>query len=97
MIQMLLNPDPQARVLMALKRHAEAFGDDTPDGVRLHGSAADLAREVGVVVEQVRDVLKRLGRMRIAAEDETGAVLVMDQPRLMEFLEFLEMPQKFGV
>jgi hypothetical protein len=31
--------------------------------------------------------------MRIASEDETGAILVRDLPRLMEFLEFLEMPR----
>ncbi len=29
MIQMLLNPDPKARVLLALRRHAEAFGEET--------------------------------------------------------------------
>src|SRR5580704_12020319 len=59
MIQMLLNPDPQARVLLALKRHAEAFGEETPEGVRLHGSAVDIAREGGVDGDQVRDVLSR--------------------------------------
>jgi CRP-like cAMP-binding protein len=95
MIQMLLNPDPQARVLLALKRHAEAFGEESAEGVRLHGSAADLAREVDIDVAQVRDVLSRLRRLRIATEDETGALVVMDLPRLMEFMEFLEMPGKF--
>jgi CRP/FNR family cyclic AMP-dependent transcriptional regulator len=95
MIQMLLSPDPQARVLLALKRHAEAFGEETSEGVRLHGSAVDLAREVAVDVTQVRDVLSRLRRLRVATEDETGAIVVMDLPRLMEFMEFLEMPGKF--
>ena len=95
MIQMLLSPDPQARVLLALKRHAEAFGEETSEGVRLHGSALDLAREVAVDVSQVRDVLSRLRRLRVATEDETGAIVVMDLPRLMEFMEFLEMPGKF--
>jgi CRP/FNR family cyclic AMP-dependent transcriptional regulator len=94
MIQMLLSPDPQARVLHALKRHAEAFGEETPEGVRLHGSANDLAREGGVDVVQVRDVLARLRRLNIATEDETGALVVMDLPRLMEFMEFLETPAK---
>ena len=94
MIQMLLNPDPQARVLLALRRHAEAFGDETPQGVRLHGSAVDIAREGGVDGAQVRDVLSRLSRMRIATEDETGAIVVSDLPRLMEFMEFLDLPRK---
>jgi CRP/FNR family transcriptional regulator, cyclic AMP receptor protein len=97
MIQMLLNPDPQARVLLALRRHAESFGDETPQGVRLHGSAADVAREGGVDGAQVRDVLLRLSRMRIASEDETGAIVVTDLPRLMEFMEFLDLPGKAEV
>jgi CRP/FNR family cyclic AMP-dependent transcriptional regulator len=94
MIQMLLNPDPQARVLLALRRHAESFGDETPQGVRLHGSAADVAREGGVDAAQVRDVILRLSRMRIASEDETGAIVVTDLPRLMEFMELLDLPGK---
>jgi CRP/FNR family cyclic AMP-dependent transcriptional regulator len=94
MIQMLLNPDPQARVLLALRRQAESSGDETSQGVRLHGSALDIAREGGVDAAQVRDVLARLTRMRIVTEDEGGAIVVTDLPRLMEFMEFLELPRK---
>jgi CRP-like cAMP-binding protein len=98
MIQLLLNPDPKARVLMGLKRHAEAFGEETGLGVRIHSSARDLAREVGVEESQVREVLGRLSRLHIASEDEGGgggAILIMDLPRLLEFMEFLEMPRRF--
>jgi len=95
MIQILLNPDPKARVLLGLKRHAESFGEETGLGVRVRVSTADLAREVGVEPAQVADVLARLTRLRIAAADEAGAIVVMDLPRLLEFMEFLEMPRKF--
>ncbi len=98
MIQLLMNPDPKARVLLGLKRHAEAFGEETGLGVRIHSSAADLAREVGVEESQVREVLSRLGRLHIASEDEGGggsAIVIMDLPRLLEFMEFLEMPRRF--
>jgi CRP/FNR family transcriptional regulator, cyclic AMP receptor protein len=94
MIQMLLNPDPQARVLLALRRHADSYGDETPQGIGLHGSALDIAREGGVDPAQVRDVLARLRRMRIAMEDETGQIVVTDLPRLLEFMEFLDLPRK---
>src|SRR5580692_10042703 len=60
MIQILLHPDPKARVLLSLKRHAEAFGEDTGEGVRVHTSPAALAQEVGVDEAQVHDVLARL-------------------------------------
>ena len=95
MIQILLNPDPKARVLLSLKRHAEGFGEETGLGVRVHASAQDLAREVGIDEAQVRDVLARLGRLHIAAEDEMGGILIMDLPRLLEFMEFVEMPRRF--
>jgi CRP/FNR family transcriptional regulator, cyclic AMP receptor protein len=95
MIQILLNPDPKARVLMGLKRHAEGFGEDTGLGVRVHASPEVLASEVGVAEAQVREVLSRLQRLRIASEDEMGAILIMDLPRLLEFMEFLEMPRRF--
>jgi CRP-like cAMP-binding protein len=98
MIQLLLNPDPKARVLLGLKRHAEGFGEDTGLGVRIHSSAADLAREVGVEETQVYDVLSRLSRLHIASVDEEGegsGIVIMDLPRLLEFMEFLEMPRRF--
>jgi CRP/FNR family transcriptional regulator, cyclic AMP receptor protein len=95
MIQILLNPDPKARVLMSLKRHAEGFGEETGLGVRVHASSQDLAREVGIDEAQVRDVLGRLARLRIAAEDEMGGIVIMDLPRLLEFMEFVEMPRRF--
>jgi CRP/FNR family cyclic AMP-dependent transcriptional regulator len=94
MIQILLNPDPKARVLMSLKRHAEGFGEESGLGVRVHASSGDLAREVGVDHAQVSDVLERLRRLRIATEDD-GGILITDLPRLLEFLEFVEIPLRF--
>ena len=95
MIQILLNPDPKARVLLSLRRQAESFGEETSLGVRIRASPSDLAREVGAAESQVRDVLERLRRLRIAAEDEVGGAIVLDLPRLHEFLEFVEMPRRF--
>ena len=97
LIQILMNPDPEARVMLGLKRHAEAFGEETPTGVKVHVSADDLAREVGAEVGHVHDVLARLQRLRIVTAPEAeGQIVVADVPRLLEFLEFLEMPKKFG-
>jgi CRP/FNR family cyclic AMP-dependent transcriptional regulator len=96
LIQILLHPDPNARVLHGLKRHAEAFGEPTEDGgVRLRLSPAQLAREVGVDGEQVRDVMSRLQRLRIAEAGDGAEITITDAPRLLEFMEFLEMPRKF--
>jgi len=96
LVQILLNPDPQARVLLGLKRHAESYGQHTADGIRVNLEPAELALEVGTQPEQVQEVLTRLRRLRIIldAADE-GTIVIADVQRLLEFLEFLEMPKKF--
>jgi CRP-like cAMP-binding protein len=107
LIQILMNPDPEARVMLGLKRHAETNGEETrgADGevrIKVHVSPAELAKEVGAEERHVRDVLARLRRLRIASEEKeaqsgTGrAIVVADVARLLEFLEFLETPKKFG-
>lgn len=101
LIQLLLNPDPEARVMLGLKRHAEAFGEETATGIKVHVSPEELAQEVGASVEQVDEVLARLTRLRIASpvDSKRGSrseIVVADVVRLLEFLEFLEMPKKFG-
>ena len=95
LIQILLNPDPNARVMLGLRRHAEMFGEQLPDGIRLNISPTDLAREVGAEEEHVLEVLIRLQRLRIAWEDELGSIVIADVGRLLEFMEFLDMPRKF--
>jgi CRP-like cAMP-binding protein len=101
LVQILLNPDPRARVLLGLKRQAEAYGEVTPTGVKVHVSPDDLARELGIDVEDVHDVLGRLKRLRIASEEastegQPHSIVIADVGRLLEFLEFLDMPRRFG-
>ncbi len=96
LVEILMHPDPRARVMLALKRHAEAFGEQTGDGIRLNVTAGALAQEVGANVEQVLAVLTRLEKLGIAVQDDAdGAVVITDAGRLLEFLELLEMPRKF--
>jgi CRP/FNR family cyclic AMP-dependent transcriptional regulator len=97
MVQILLNPDPQARVMLGLKRHAEAYGEETPTGTKVNLSAEDLAQEIGTDVGQVHDVLRRLTRLRIAtAAESEGSIVVADVGRLLEFLEFIVRPGTDG-
>ena len=112
MIQILMNPDPKARVMLGLRRHAESLAEgrghrfgsladhakdanDDGGGIHINTSAGELAREVGIEEEHVVDVLARLQRLRIAWEDELGSIVICDVPRLLEFMELLEMPGKF--
>ncbi|MEO8874924.1 MAG: Crp/Fnr family transcriptional regulator [Polyangiaceae bacterium] len=96
LVDILMHPDPRARVMLALVRHAETFGEHGDDGIRLNVTAGGLAREVGVNIEMVLTVLTRLEKLGIAVQDDAdGAVVITDAGRLLEFLELLEMPRKF--
>jgi len=96
LVQILLNPDPQARVLLALQRSAETYGERAEDGIRVRLSPEQLAREVGVEPAQVVDVLWRLHRLKILHDPGDGSLIVADMGKLHEFLELVEMPQKFN-
>jgi CRP/FNR family transcriptional regulator, cyclic AMP receptor protein len=95
LVEILMHKDPKARVMLALARHADAFGEQTEDGIRVRTTALDIAREVGVGAEVADEVMDRLRRLRLITEEE-GSLIVADVGRLQDFLEFLEMPQKFG-
>ncbi len=94
LVQILMHPDPQARVLLGLRRHAESFGEPEETGVRVRTTPQALATEVGSSLEQCADVLRRLTRLKIAKEDH-GGILVSDMARLLEFMELIDMPRKF--
>jgi CRP-like cAMP-binding protein len=95
LVEILMHRDPKARVMLALARHADAFGEPVDDGIRVRTTPEELAREVGVDLSVALEVMTRLRRLRLVSEDETS-IIVADVGRLQDFLEFLEMPQKFG-
>jgi CRP/FNR family cyclic AMP-dependent transcriptional regulator len=98
-VQILLNPDPEARVMLALRRHAESLitaGEGTEEGVVLRVTPGQLGAEVGTAEAHVHDVLRRLSRLEIAGEAEDGSILVADIGRLLEFMEFLDVPRVTG-
>ena len=95
LVEILMHRDPKARVMLALARHADAFGEPTAEGIRIRTTPEDIAREVGVDLAVAEEVMARLRRLRLVTE-VPGAVIVADVGRLQDFLEFLEMPQKFG-
>jgi CRP/FNR family transcriptional regulator, cyclic AMP receptor protein len=95
LVEILMHRDPKARVMLALARHADAFGEHTENGIRVRTTAVDIAIEVGVPEEVAHEVMARLRRLHLITEEE-GSLIVADVARLQDFLEFLEMPQKFG-
>lgn len=95
LIELLMHRDPKARIMLALARHADAFGELTDGGIRIRTTSEELARDVGVDSAVAAEVMARLRRLRLATESHDG-IVVADVGRLQDFVEFLEMPQKVG-
>jgi len=96
LVEILMHRDPKARVLLALARHAEAFGELTEGGIVVCTCASEIAVEVGVELEVAEELFGRLKRLRLIDELEEGQILVADVVRLQDFIDFLEIPQRFG-
>jgi CRP-like cAMP-binding protein len=89
LVKILLNPDPQARVLLALQRAAESSSEKVDAGFRIHLTVEQIAREVGVEQPQVFDVLWRLHRLHILHDPGDGSLIVADMNKLHELLEMV--------
>jgi CRP-like cAMP-binding protein len=94
LIELLMHRDPKARVLVALIRQAEMFGELSEDGIRVDVSEAEIANDVGVPVDMARQLFVRVRRLRLIEQTDTGKVVVKDLARLAEFVGFLERTSK---
>jgi len=95
LIEVLLYRDPKARVILGLSKQAEQHGQAVEDGILVPVSVAELADQVGLDESLAREVFDRLERSAMVREVD-GGWIVRDIPRLQEFLEFLEMKEKYG-
>lgn len=91
LVEIFMHTDPKARVMLALARHAEAFGEVTDEGVVVRTSTTELAREIALEPEIVAEVIERLTSLDLARQRDS-AIVIADVDRLQDFIEFLEMP-----
>ncbi len=106
-IELLLLPTPNHRVVQCLRHLAEEQLELAGTQVS-HGSAIlvpkrieDVATRVGLPVHEVLEVVDRLraARLVLLAEDagiEGDGFIVPEVGRLLEFLEFLNLKDRFG-
>jgi CRP-like cAMP-binding protein len=102
-IELLLVKDLNHRVVQCLRRMAESQGAQVEGGagVFLPVSLSALAGKVALDEEQVLEILDRLRQARlIMTADEAGydvdGFIIPEVGRLVDFLEFLEMKERFG-
>jgi CRP-like cAMP-binding protein len=106
-VELLLLPTPNHRVVQCLRHMAEeqmalagtTFNHGT--AILVPKSVEDIAARVGLPVHEVIDVIDRLrsARLVLLAEDagiDGNGVIVPEVGRLLEFLEFLTLKDRFG-
>jgi len=103
-IENLLLGDANSRVVHALIQLTSGAPRDAQGVVHLTVTPDDLARRTGVDDGKITEVLQRLERSRLvlsvrpadAAQPGSPRLAVPDVAKLQDFLEFLEMRERFG-
>jgi CRP/FNR family cyclic AMP-dependent transcriptional regulator len=106
-VELLLLPTANHRVAQCLRHMAEEqlqlAGTPFARGTAIHvpKEVADIAARVALPIAEVNDVIDRLGagQLVVRAQDagiEGGGFLVPEVGRLLEFLEFLNLKNRFG-
>lgn len=95
-IENLMLGDANSRIVHALLQMARTSAADPAGPVTLPINAGELAQRTNVEDAKVVEVLERLERSRLVVAGPDGGLQVPDAAKLQEFLEFLEMRQRFG-
>ncbi|MEW5854557.1 MAG: Crp/Fnr family transcriptional regulator [Myxococcota bacterium] len=93
-IENLLLKDHNSRVVHLLA-HLSKTGKPAAGGILVTITVQDMAAKAGLEVEKIDEVIQKLIRAKLVSTAEGGFV-VADPNKLREFLEFLEMKEKFG-
>jgi CRP/FNR family transcriptional regulator, cyclic AMP receptor protein len=88
--------DANSRIVHALIQLTHGAPRDAQGQVEIGISRPDLAHRTSLDEAKVDEVLTRLERSRLVLAASGGGLLVPSGQKLQEFLEFLEMRQRFG-
>lgn len=94
-IENLLLRDPSSRVAHHLWRSAQKLATAEGGAVTVAIAARDLPPRLGLRGDQVDDVLGKMTRAKLVVVTP-DAVQVPDLAKLKQYLEFLEMKERFG-
>jgi CRP-like cAMP-binding protein len=94
-IENLMLKDHNSRVVHFLT-HLATKGQPVPGGTLVDIDSERLSAKIGLEVTQIEEVLDKLLAAKLIRKHEDSGLLVHDVTRLREFLEFLEMKEKFG-
>jgi CRP-like cAMP-binding protein len=94
-VEVLLLTDSSHRVVHHLRRLSEHGGVADGPGLRIDISTDELAAQIHIDPAEVASCLDKLEKTRLLRK-ELGSVYIPEPGKLHEFLEFLELKEKFG-
>jgi CRP-like cAMP-binding protein len=94
-IENLLLRDPNSRVVHHLLQLSAKSGKDTPQGRLLMVKIDELHGRMGLSPDEVQEAIAKTAKARIIALVPEG-VVVPNPGKLRQYLEFLEMKERFG-
>jgi CRP-like cAMP-binding protein len=96
-VEILLLRDTNHRVVHLLRQLAETIGEPDAAGRRVDITQSEIADRAGLSDREVGQVVARLCEAKLVTPVVGGRGLVVAEGgRLQEFLEFLEMKERFG-
>jgi CRP-like cAMP-binding protein len=94
-VETLLKQDLNHRLVHQLRLLADTRGQADGPGVRIDLSIEELAELSGAEPKHVVEGLERLEKARLI-DKQVGSIFIAEVGKLAEFLEFLEMKERFG-
>jgi CRP-like cAMP-binding protein len=95
-IELLLHRDPNHRVVQYLRQESSRLGIRCDAGIRIPITIRGLAERVGLSSDEVESVIKRLEKAKLVIRTSDGGFVLPEVGKLHEFLDFLEMKERFG-
>jgi len=95
-IELLLHRDPNHRVVQYLRQESSRIGLPNDAGIRIPITLRGLAERVGLSIEEVEVVVQKLEKAKLLHRMEDGGFMLPEVGKLQDFLEFLEMKERFG-
>jgi CRP-like cAMP-binding protein len=95
-IELLLHRDPNHRVVQYLRKESGRIGLRDAAGTLIPITTRGLAERVGLSVEEVSAVVGKLEQAKLVVRTEDGGFILPEVGKLQDFLEFLEMKERFG-
>ena len=94
-VETLLRQDLNHRIVHQLRSLADTRGQQDGPGTRIDIAVDELAELVGASAGDVKEGLDRLEKAMLL-QKQVGSIFIAEVGRLGEFLEFLEIKERFG-